>query len=321
MKRTCLFILLIFAFIQVKAQNDIQYRMVVAQNGSGDFTTIQSAIDAVKAFPDKRITIFIKNGIYREKIRIPPWNNLLSLIGEDAEKTIITWNDYFDKIGRGRNSTFYTYTFLVEADDFFAENLTIENAAGEVGQAVALHVEGDRCVFNNCRLKGNQDTVFLNGEKSRHYFINCTIEGTTDFIFGQATAVFYKCTILSKSDSYITAASTTQGKQFGFVFIDCDVTAKEGITRVFLGRPWRNYAKTVFMNCSLGKHIRPEGWENWNKTEAESTSFYAEYKNTGEGAKTDSRVNWSHQLTDLEAQNYTIKNILGDWILQYTGIP
>ena len=178
MKRTCLFILLIFAFIQVKAQNDIQYRMVVAQNGSGDFTTIQSAIDAVKAFPDKRITIFIKNGIYREKIRIPPWNNLLSLIGEDAEKTIITWNDYFDKIGRGRNSTFYTYTFLVEADDFFAENLTIENAAGEVGQAVALHVEGDRCVFNNCRLKGNQDTVFLNGEKSRHYFINCTIEGT-----------------------------------------------------------------------------------------------------------------------------------------------
>jgi len=219
LKINTIFLSLILAFSFINAQPDIQYKMVVDQDGSGDFTTIQSAIDAAKAFPDKRITIFIKNGIYKEKVRVSSWNNLLSLIGEDEEKTIITWDDYFDKIGRGRNSTFYTYTLLVEANDFTAENLTIENSAGEVGQAVALHVEGDRCVFKNCRLLGNQDTVFLDGEKSNHFFEGCTIEGTTDFIFGQATAVFYQCKIISKSNSFITAASTTHRKPFGFVLL------------------------------------------------------------------------------------------------------
>ena len=310
--------LILIVFSGVNAQNDTQYKIVVAQDGSGDFKTIQSAVDATKAFPDKRITIFIKNGIYKEKVRVPSWNNLLSFVGENAEKTIITWGDYFNKIDRGRNSTFFTYTLLVEANDFTAENLTIENSAGEVGQAVALHVEGDRCVFKNCRILGNQDTVYLNGEKSNQFFSACTIEGTTDFIFGSATAVFFKCEIISKRDSYITAASTEEGKSFGFVLKECNLTGTENVSGVYLGRPWRNYAKTVFMNCRLGKHIRPEGWENWNKKEAESTSFYAEYKNTGAGSNTENRVRWSYQLTDKEAQNYTFKNILGDWILQYT---
>jgi pectinesterase len=304
-------------FSSVKAQTDIQYEMVVAQDGSGDFTKIQDAIDATKAFPDKRITIFIKNGTYKEKVRVPAWNNMLSLIGEDVEKTIIVWDDYFDKIGRGRNSTFFTSTFKVEADDFYAENLTIENSAGKVGQAVALHVEGNRCVFKNCCLLGNQDTVYLTGENSNHYFTCCTIEGTTDFIFGSATAVFSACEIISKSDSYITAASTSEGKPFGFVFIDCNLLAKEDPKKVYLGRPWRNYAKTVFINCAMGEHILPEGWHNWDKKEAESTSFYAEYKNTGAGANIDKRVRWSHNLTEKEAQNYTIENILGNWVLQY----
>ncbi len=201
MKGITVFYFLVFLFSAVKAQSDIQYKMVVARDGSGDFTKIQDAIDATKAFPDKRISIFIKNGIYHEKVRVPAWNNMLSLIGEDAEKTIVIWDDYFDKIGRGRNSTFFTYTFKVEADDFYAENLTIQNSAGNVGQAVALHVEGDRCVFKNCRILGNQDTVYLNGKKSNHFFTNCTIEGTTDFIFGSATAVFSSCKIISKSDS------------------------------------------------------------------------------------------------------------------------
>ena len=318
MKRISIFFVLFIAYSLGYAQNDIQYKMVVAQDGSGNFTTIQAAVDAAKAFPEKRITIYIKNGIYREKIRIPSCNNLLSLVGEDAEKTIISWDDYFNKIGRGRNSTFFTYTFLIEANDFYAENLTIENTAGEVGQAVALHVEGDRCVFKNCRLIGNQDTVYLNGEKSNQFFAGCTIEGTTDFIFGQATAVFYQCKIISKGDSYITAASTTEGKSFGFVFKECNITGTENVTKVYLGRPWRNYAKTVFMNCNLGKQIRVEGWENWNKPEAEKTAFYAEYKNTGAGANIENRVSWSHQLTDKEAQDYTFKNILGDWVLQFT---
>lgn len=321
MKSTFLIPLLIFTVFNLNAQTDIQYEMVVAKDGSGNFTKIQDAIDATKAFPEKRIAIFIKSGIYNEKIRVPSWNNLLSLIGEDAEKTIITWGDYFDKIARGRNSTFFTYTFKVEADDFYAENLTIENSAGQVGQAVALHVEGNRCVFKNCRLLGNQDTVYLNGEKSKHYFSACTIEGTTDFIFGSATAVFNSCTIFSKSDSYITAASTTQGKPFGFVFIHCKLLPKDGAKAVYLGRPWRNYAKTVFIGCEMGGHIVPEGWHNWDKTEAESTSFYAEFNSSGLGANIEKRVNWSHQLSEDEAKKYNLKEILGDWVLTFTTEP
>ena len=317
MKRTGIFCLLILAMFIVNAQESVQYDMTVSQDGTGDYSSIQAAVDATKAFPDKRITIFIKNGIYREKVRIPSWNNMLSLIGEEVEKTIIIWDDYFDKIARGRNSTFFTFTFKVEADDFYAENLTIENSAGEIGQAVALHVEGDRCVFKNCRIKGNQDTVYINGEKSRQFFENCQIEGTTDFIFGSSTGVFSKCEIISKKDSYITAASTNQGKPFGFVFMNCKLLAKDGVQKVYLGRPWRIYAKTVFLNCTMGPQILPEGWHNWNKAEAETTALYAEYKNTGTGANTDKRVGWSHQLSDLEAEKYTIQNILGEWALKF----
>lgn len=311
-----IFWLLCFSFVS-HAQNGVQYEIVVAQDGSGDFETIQKAIDATKAFPDKRITIFIKNGIYREKVRIPSWNTQLSLIGEDAEKTIITFDDYFDKINRGRNSTFFTYTLLVEADDFYAENLTIENSAGPVGQAVALHVEGNRCVLKNCRILGNQDTLYLSGENSSQFFSGCFIEGTTDFIFGSATAVFSQCTIVSKKDSYITAANTDEGKEFGFVFIDCDLKAIDGVGQVYLGRPWRPYAKTVFMQCRLAAHIVPEGWKEWSNAENKTTTFYAEYMNTGAGADISKRVSWSQQLADEEVQKYTMQNILGDWIISF----
>lgn len=314
------FILLLFliAFQSAFAtDNPVNADMIVAADGTGDFTKIQDAIDATKAFPDKRITIFVKNGIYHEKVRVPSWNNLLSIIGEDAEKTIISWDDYFDKIGRGRNSTFFTATFLVEADDFYAENLTVENTAGEVGQAVALHVEGDRCAFKNCWILGNQDTVYVTGEKSRQLFSHCKIEGTTDFIFGSATALFSNCEIISRSNSYITAASTTKGKPFGFVFLNCKLLAIDGVQKVYLGRPWRIYAKTVFLNCFLDKHIREEGWHNWNKIDAETNTFYAEYNNSGDGAKTENRVKWSHQLTNDDAKKYTTKNILGSWVLKF----
>ena len=311
-----IFLLLCFSFVS-QAQKGVQYEIVVAQDGSGDFETIQNAIDATKAFPDKRITIYIKNGFYREKVRIPSWNTSLSLIGEDVEKTIISFDDYFDKINRGRNSTFFTYTLLVEADDFYAENLTIENSAGPVGQAVALHVEGNRCAFKNCRILGNQDTLYSTGEKSSQLFTNCRIEGTTDFIFGSSTAVFSQCTIVSKKDSYITAASTNEGKEFGFVFIDCDLKAADGVNKVYLGRPWRPYAKTVFMECNLGAHIAPEGWKEWSNAENKSTTFYAEYKNTGAGANVSKRVSWSHQLADKEVQKFSMVNILGNWVLEY----
>ena len=288
-----------------------KYDYVVAADGSGDFTTIQAAIDASKAFPYQRIKIFVKKGVYHEKVLIPSCNTTLSLIGERKDSTIITYGDHFKKIDRGRNSTFYTATLQVLANDFHAENLTIENSAGPVGQALALAVEADRCSFKNCKLLGNQDTLYVAGENARQYFNECFIEGTTDFIFGEATAWFEKCTIKSKANSFITAASTPQGISYGFVFRDCNILAAPDVKKVFLGRPWRKYAKTVYINCNMGSFILPEGWDNWNEPGNEKTAFYAEYKSTGEGAAPAKRVSWSKQLTDKEAKQYTVEKVLG----------
>ena len=287
-----------------------KYAYTVAKDGSGDFSTIQSAIDACKCFPDAPITIFVKNGVYNEKVVVPSMNNLITIKGESTESTIITYNDFFDKINRGRNSTFYTYTLLVEANDFCLENITVENSAGPVGQAVALHVTGDRCIFRNCRILGNQDTVYLAGETSRQYFTNCYIEGTTDFIFGGSTAVFENCIINNKSDSYITAASTNKGKAFGFVFINCKLTANENVKKAYLGRPWRDFARVVYVRCEMGKHIVPEGWANWSGTNRDKTAFYAEFGNTGPGSDTRNRILWAKKLKPSETRKYTTSNIL-----------
>ncbi len=291
----------------------VETKYVVAKDGSGDFNTIQQAIDASKSFPPERISIHIKNGVYKEKVKVHSWNTKLSFVGESRDSTIITWDDHFDKIGRGRNSTFHTYTLLVEGNDFHAENLTIENSAGEVGQAVALHVEGDRVSFENCKLLGNQDTVYLAGEGRRQYFTNCYIEGTTDFIFGGSIALFVDSQIHSKRDSYITAASTYQEQEYGFVFKNCRLTADEQVDKVYLGRPWRNYAKTVFLHTEMGSHIEPVGWHNWNKSEAESMVYYAEYENSGPGYQPSERVGWSHQLSEVQAKSYSEEMILKGW--------
>jgi len=287
-----------------------KYDFVVAQDGSGNFTTIQSAIDACKSFPDKPIIIFVKNGIYKEKVQVPACNNLLKIKGEDSKKTILTNDDFFGKINWGRNSTFYTYTLMVEANDFQLENITIENSSGAVGQAVALHVEGDRCIFRNCRILGHQDTLYAAGETSRQYFSDCYIEGATDFIFGAATVVFERCTLHTLANSCITAASTTKGKQFGFVFLNCRLTAEIGASKTYLGRPWRDYANVVFIHCDMGAHIMPAGWANWDKTQRDKTAFYAEFENTGAGANTSARVGWSKVLTPKEAAKYTVTDIL-----------
>jgi pectinesterase len=282
----------------------------VDKNGSGDFTTIQEAINAAKAFPSERITIFIKNGVYYEKVKIHSWNPYISLIGESREKTIISYDDHFNKINIGRNSTFHTYTVLVEGNDFIAKNLTIQNTSGEVGQAVALNVNADRVIISNCSVLGNQDTLYTSGEGTKNYFRDCYIEGTTDFIFGDATVLFENCTIHSKSNSYITAASTPPNTEFGYVFKNCKLTANENVTEVFLGRPWRIYAKTVYINCEMGKHIKSEGWHNWSKPEAEKTAFYAEYNCSGAGFQPTERVPWAHQLRKAEAKKYTIENCM-----------
>jgi pectinesterase len=296
---------------EVKKKPINEYQIQVAKDGSGDFTNIQDAVYAAKAFPYQRVIINIKNGVYNEKVRIPEWNTFVSLIGESKEETIITYNDYFDKINLGRNSTFYTPTLLVEGDDFYATNLTVENTAGEVGQAIALSVVANRAVINNCNIVGNQDTLYASGEGNKQYFKDCFITGTADFIFGNATVLFENCEIQSKRNSYITAASTSKNSEFGFVFLNCKLTASENVSEVYLGRPWRKYAKTVFINCEMGNHILPEGWHNWNNIEAEETSFYAEYNNSENRVSIENRVNWSHQLTKNEAENYSKSNILG----------
>jgi pectinesterase len=288
--------------------------ITVALDGSGDFTKIQDAINACPSFPYEKVTVFIKNGIYNEKIRIPEWNTHIALIGESKENTIITFDDNFAKINTGRNSTFFTYTILVEGDDFSASNLTFKNASGDNGQAIALSLVANRAKISNCNILGNQDTLYVSGKNAKQYFKDCYIEGTTDFIFGSATALFENCEIKSLKNSYITAASTPQDSVFGFVFKDCKLTANTVATAVYLGRPWRIYAKTVYINCDMGKHIRPEGWENWSKPEAEKTAFYAEYNCKGEGFQPTKRVSWSHQLQKKEASNYTIENILKDSI-------
>jgi pectinesterase len=281
---------------------DYPVYLTVAQDGSGDFTTIQAAIDNAKAFPDQRITIYIKRGIYTEKVNAYSWNTNLTLKGEDSASTVIRWNDHFNKINKGRNSTFHTATLLVQGQHFQGENLTIENTAGPVGQAIALSVEADDCHFKNCRIKGYQDALYVAGAGFRQYFRGCYVEGTTDFIFGAAAAIFDSCEIRSKSNSWITAASTPSDQRVGLVFRHCSLTADAGVTAVFLGRPWRDYAKTVFLYCHLGPHIRPEGWQNWEGTQRDKTAFYAEYNNTGAGSTPTQRVGWSKQLSRKQAK-------------------
>ncbi|MEZ4884026.1 MAG: pectate lyase [Chitinophagales bacterium] len=295
---------------KVSKKHTDEFYIVVDKSGSGDYTSIQEAINNTKSFPYDRITIFVKDGVYYEKVKVHEWNTNLSLIGESKDKTIITYGDYFDKINLGRNSTFHTYTVLVEANDFIAKNITIQNSSGDVGQGVALSVTSDRVAIINCSLLGNQDTLYASGE-GKQYYKDCYIEGTTDFIFGSSTAFFENCTIHSKKDSYITAASTPQGTKYGYVFKNCQLTADENISKVYLGRPWRIYAKTVFIDCDMGEHILPEGWHNWSKPEAEKTSLYAEYKCTGKGFQPESRVAWSHQLKKSQAKKHTIQNVLG----------
>ena len=221
---------------------------------------------------------------------------------------------YDDYASLRRMGTFRTYTLQIRGNRVTLENLTVENRAGRVGQAVALHVEGDCVAVRNCRLLGNQDTLFTGNENSRQYYDRCYIEGTTDYIFGPATCWFDHCILHSKSDSYITAASTPENHKNGYVFYKCNLTAAEGVVNVYLGRPWRPYASVVFLECRMGKHIRPEGWHNWRNAANEKTARYAEYASAGEGADPESRVSWSSQLDEDDVSLYIPESVLeGDW--------
>lgn len=286
------------------------YDFVVAKDGSGDFFTVQEAINAVPDFrKEGRTTIYIRKGVYKEKLIIPASKINVSLIG--AEGAVISGDDYASKPNRfGENmSTSGSASCYIYAPDLICENLTFENTAGRVGQAVACFVAGDRVIFRNCRFLGNQDTLYNFGKHCRQYFENCYIEGTVDFIFGSSTAVFNHCTIHSLSGGYVTAPSTPQDEAYGYVFIDCRLTAADGVAKVHLARPWRPYAKSVFIRCEMGAHILPVGWHNWGKKDAEKTCFFAEYGTTGEGAATKKeRAKFSHQLKNLKG--YSIEEVL-----------
>ena len=285
------------------------YDYVVAQDGSGNFFTIQEAINAVPDFrKNVRTTILVRKGTYKEKLILPESKINISLVGEDG--AVLTNDDFASKknvfgenMGTSGSSTCYIY-----APDFYAENITFENTAGAVGQAVACFVSGDRAYFKNCRFLGFQDTLYTYGKNSRQYYDNCYIEGTVDFIFGWSTAVFNHCHIHSKGNGYVTAPSTDQGKKYGYVFYDCRLTSDKEVDKVFLSRPWRPYAQAVYIRCDLGKHILPEGWNNWGKKENEQTVFYAEYDSRGEGAHAKARAAFSQQLKNLKG--YEIESVL-----------
>lgn len=304
--RKVLGLLLLLVAVSGTWAQERQDTIVVSRDGTGNFRTLQEAIESARAFMDYTVTIYVRNGVYKEKVIVPSWVENIDIIGEDRDKTIITYDDHANISKMG---TFRTYTVKVEGSDITFKNLTIENNAAQLGQAVALHTEGDRLKFINCRILGNQDTIYTGAKFTRLYFKDCYIDGTTDFIFGPSTALFEDCIIHSKRNSYVTAASTPKEAKYGYVFKHCKLTAEPGVDKVYLGRPWRPYAYTLFIECELGKHIVSAGWHNWGKQSNEETARYMEYKNTGEGANASERVAWSKQLTKKEAEAVTVDAI------------
>ena len=288
-----------------------QTNIIVAADGSGQFTSVQDAIMAVPSgTATNPVVIHIRPGVYRELIYVQHEKSFFHLIGDDAAKTIITFNLYagMTNVDGKPLGTFKTPTATIDADNFTAENLTFQNSAGPVGQALALRVDGDRAAFRHCRFLGWQDTILLN--RGHQYFDDCYIAGHVDFIFGAATAWFENCQIHCLRSGYITAASTPQDQPCGFVFSRCQITGEPG-AKTFLGRPWRLYASVTWLNCQMSDVVRPEGWFDWKKPEAHTTARYAEFNSTGPGANPQSRVPWSKQLTANQAQAITKENVLG----------
>jgi pectinesterase len=311
MKRILTLLILMGGWLFAIAQEK-SYDFIVAEDGTGNFKTIQEAINAVPDYRKAGATrILIRKGVYKEKIVIAGSKQGVHLIGEDG--AVLTYDDYASKpnIFGENKGTSGSGSIYIFGPDFMAENITFENSSGPVGQAVACHVAGDRAVFRKCRFLGFQDTLYTFGENTREYYEDCYIEGTVDFIFGKATCVFNRCELRSKrSGGFLTAPATPQGCKYGYVFYDCKLTADDGVEdgTVYLSRPWRPYAKAVFIRCEMGRHIKPEGWNNWGKATNELTAYYAEYQSMGAGANPDKRAKWSHQLTDIT--DYDIHEVL-----------
>lgn len=314
------------------------YDLIVAKDGSGDFTTIQDAVYAIRDYkPEGRQRILVRKGIYEEKLVIPTYKTNITLVGEDRDSTVLVWHDHANvRDAEGRKiGTFRSYTLLVSGPGFECEDMTIVNDAmthwnpqwgrnwrGEepagggdrkntagVGQAVAVHVEADRTVFRNCRLLGFQDTVFNGNGDSRQLFWRCYVEGTVDFLFGPATCWFEECHLHAVSRGYLTAASTPADHPYGYVMNRCRVTCDPSVQGELLGRPWRAAAAVIWKECELPASIAPAGWDNWRNPENEKTARYYEYKCTGPGADRSGRAPWTRELSDAEAAQVTIGNV------------
>ncbi len=303
---------LVVAFRLATGTLTAQTNLFVAADGSAHFKSVQSAIMSVPSGSRERpVVIHIAPGTYHELIYIQREKDFFKLVGENPTNTILSFNLYAGITNaEGKPiGTFKTPSTTIDADDFTAENLTFENAAGPIGQALALRVDGDRAVFRHCRFLGWQDTILLN--RGRQYFEDCYICGHVDFIFGAATAWFEKCRINCLRNGYITAASTPADQPFGFVFSNCKITGDNPGVKTFLGRPWRNYASTIYLNCEMSDVVRPEGWSDWKKPEAHQTARYAEFNSTGPGTSLTNRPDWTKQLKPSEAEPITKEKVLG----------
>lgn len=295
--------------IPLQKQLEGKINIVVAKDGSGNYTKVQDAINSVPDNSPLRTVVFIKKGTYFEKVNIPVTKSNLVMIGEDADSSVILYDDYSGRVVDGVTiGTSTSHSMIVYPENFLMMNLTIRNS-NTTAQAVALNSKGDKQIYAHCRLIGYQDTYYTWGE-GRYYLKDCFIEGATDYIFGRGAVVFDSCQVHSlKSGSYITAASTDYGWKFGYFFQNCRLTAAPGITGVYLGRPWKAYANTVFYKSYEGSFLNKAGWSIWQGNTNHTTCFYAEYDCFGPGSDTANRPEWTHQLTDEQAVQYTQANI------------
>ncbi len=302
--------------------------VTVDSGGGGDFTTVQAAVDAVAGGNSQAVRILIKPGKYEEKIAVPANKPFIQFLGQgsSAEQTVLTFHLKASDPkpgGSGNVGTTGSSSVTITGSDFLADNITFANSAGDkVGQAVALKTNGDRLIFHNCQFLGFQDTLYPSGE-GRVYFSDCYITGNTDFIFGNAIAVFDRCTINSSDSGFDTAANTMAKDPLGFVMLDCTLTCSEGVKAgsVFLGRPWQwdrgPKASVTYVRTKMGPHISPTGWHPWdakNNTDPGKTARFSEFASTdldGNPLDVSKRVAWSHQLSEAEAAELTVEKILG----------
>ncbi|XP_020586767.1 pectinesterase 31 [Phalaenopsis equestris] len=309
-----------------------QVRVIrVSMDGSGDYDKVQEAIDSVSLSNSMRTVIQVSPGLYRGPVYVPKTKNLITLAAYNPERTIISWHNTATCINHHQASrvigtgTFGCGSFIIEGEDFIAENITFENSAPQgSGQAVAVRVTADRCAFYNCRFLGWQDTLYLHYGK--HYLRDCYIEGSVDFIFGNATALLEHCHINCKSTGFITAQSRKSSQEStGYVFLRCVITGNGGVSYAYLGRPWGPFARVIFAYTWMDACIRPTGWNNWDKPENERSACFYEYRCSGPGSFLSNRVTWSRELLDEEAEQFLAHSFIDpdpemQWLAQRMAV-